>query len=542
MDSFYNLIIVDDEYIIRDGLVHFKWERFGFNVVGSASDGKEALELMEKYPVHLVITDIKMPIMGGLELCEIIHEKYPLTKVIILTGYKEFEYAQHAIRTGVAEYLLKPVELSAIEDLMKKIKQEIDEYLCNDRQLKESLPLAKETFLRNLVEGVTTDLIEIDEKSNNLEIYLNHDYFTCSVFQIDFEQSSYLVHQKIQLNQLLKQCLHTFLISVNSIYYYFDIDFKLVLIYNFDAPDNSLSTYHYIEKMVEQFHTLIKDCALNNGAFVVYAGTGNIYNSVTYLSTTYKQALQALELRFFNDKSELFYAWREKSIYTNCENYYPYEKEQALMNIVLSGKEQNISQSLSDFWLDLGNSLNQINPEHFKNIVIQLLNMLERNLQKFNTHLSEFIPNTLYYSEYITSLSSVTIVRTEVENIFRKSTLYITKLQNSSKSSSYQAVTQAIKYIEENFADKITLTEVAENVFLNPCYLSLQFKKETGMNFVDYVKKVRIEKSTELLKRIDLKAYEVCSAVGYQDYKYFSEVFKDFTGMSPIEYRQKILI
>lgn len=540
MDTLYNLIIVDDEYIIREGLLHFKWERFGFSVIGSASDGKEALELMENNQVHLVITDIKMPIMGGLELCEIIQEKYPLTKVIILTGYKEFEYAQHAIRTGVAEYLLKPVELSAIEDLVKKIKQDIDKNICKDRQLRESLPLAKENFIRNLVNRLATDLIELEEKSNNLEIYLSHQYFTCSVFQIEFEHSSFNEHQRIYLNQLFKQSIHTFLLSANSIYFYFDSDFRLVLIYNFNIPNDSVSTYRYIEDMVEQVHSLIKNCFRDNDTFSVYAGSGNIYNSVTYLSTTYKQAIQALGLRFFNDKTELFYAWKEKSIYTNCENYYPYEKEQVLINIVLAGKDELIPQSLSDFWLDLKNSLKQINPQHFKSIVIQLLNMLERNLQKFNIHLSELIPSTLYYSEYIASLSTVTSVRNEVENLFIKATLYISQLHNCAKSSSHQAVNEAIKYIEENYTDKITLTEAADKVFLNASYLSLQFKKETGMNFVDYIKKVRIEKAMELLKRIDLKAYEICNCVGYQDYKYFTEVFKDFTGLSPLEYRQKI--
>ena len=493
MESLYNLIIVDDEYIIRDGLVHFNWENFGFKVAGSASDGKEALELMGQHAVNLVITDLKMPVMGGLELCDIIQKKYPQTKVIILTGYKEFEYAQQAIRTGVVEYLLKPVELSAIEELIVRVKQELDkqrgtELLIDSyqKQLRDSLPLAIENFLRSLVHGGITDLSEIEGKSNNLEVYLNHSYFTCSVFELNIEQTDSDVIDSKRMNRLINEDFRNISESA-SIYYFFESDNKLVIIYNFEADESQSSTYQYIEALTERLHSSVKNCIQQTNCKSIFAGTGNIYSSITYLAVTYKQALQALELRFFNDNSELFFAWKEKSIYSNCENYYPYEKEQILINIVLSGNKEEVPKSLEDFWSDLGNSLKQINPEHFRNIVNQLLNMLERNLQKFSIHLSEFIPDNRYYSEYMASLPSVTSVKAEIKNIFVKTADYIDQIQNRTRSSSFHAISQALKYIEENYANNISLTEVAEKVFLNASYLSFQFKKETGMNFVNYL-------------------------------------------------------
>lgn len=129
----YNIMIVDDEDIICDGLMSFDWESYGFKAVCSASDGAEALSLMKNLKIDVIITDIKMPVMDGLDLCMHINRMYPTCKIVLLSGYKEFEYAKTAISLGVSEYLLKPVDMNELTGLLKKLKKQLDrEHGVND--------------------------------------------------------------------------------------------------------------------------------------------------------------------------------------------------------------------------------------------------------------------------------------------------------------------------------------------------------------------------------------------------------------------------
>lgn len=122
----YNIMIVDDEYIICDGLMSFDWESHGFRAVCSASDGEEALGLMENQKIDVIITDIKMPVMDGMDLCMNVSRRYPACKIVLLSGFKEFEYAKAAISLGVSEYLLKPIDMNELAGLLKKLKGQLD--------------------------------------------------------------------------------------------------------------------------------------------------------------------------------------------------------------------------------------------------------------------------------------------------------------------------------------------------------------------------------------------------------------------------------
>jgi two-component system, response regulator YesN len=179
MEELYKIIIADDEFIIRDGLEAFNWGLCGFTVTGSVSNGKKVLQLMDKDPADVIITDIKMPIMDGLELAKILNSKYPKSKIVILTGFKDFDYARAAISSGVSEYLLKPVDLSELELLFHRLKEELDNeqktvIAVNNfkKQLSESLPAAIEDFFRGIIDGKINDSFEIAEKINLLELVL----------------------------------------------------------------------------------------------------------------------------------------------------------------------------------------------------------------------------------------------------------------------------------------------------------------------------------------------------------------------------------
>jgi two-component system response regulator YesN len=544
MQDLYKVIVVDDEFIIRDGLMSFKWEKHGFSLVGGASDGSEAFELMEKNQADLIITDIKMPVMDGLALSQKIYESFPSTKVIILTGYKEFDYALTALRTGVVEYLLKPVDLDELEVLIDKIKNELDEIhskeklLCSyERRLKESVPMAVENFLRGIVEEKITDMNEIEETMNILEIYLKRPFYSCAVFKAEVDSPDF--SQRIK--PLLINRLNYQMSLLNLGFFYFNSTMEVVFILNFEQPESQISTFDYLTDTVQNIRQIFVEAFSDYKDLSISAGVGSIYNNLLYLSASYKQAQMVLQRKFFSESSELFFAWKEKSIDINTIIDYPYEKEDSLITAVLEGEKDRITPCFTTFWEDITLVLKQKEPNYFKALIVQLINTLERRLNKHGTGLSEIAKIDPPFSDFIDLIPSLSKMRSSIETIFVKASEHVADMNSSVKSPSHNAVMQAVKYIKEHYNEKITLNEISEKVFLNPSYFSVQFKKEIGKNFVDYIKEVRIEKAKELLKRIDLKAYEVSEIIGYQDYAYFTETFKELTGLSPVKYRQKLV-
>lgn len=548
MNNLYNVIIVDDEYVIRDGLMSFKWEELGFKPSGSASDGEEALRLMEGAPADLLITDIKMPIMDGIELTEKISSMYPACKIVILTGYKEFDYVQKAIRSGVIEYILKPIDLFELEQLIIKIKtnldaehQETELIESYQKQLKESLPLAVENLLSRIVTNKITNLLDIEESMNLLEIYLERTFYSCAVLEINAKKE--YESQLEGIKKTLWSCLNE-LINVSCLgYFYFNSMTKVVILFNFELEDKKASPFDFLTMQTQIIYAAVEDTLKKEGFLQpeIYIGVGNIYNNILYLSLSYRQACKALQRKFFDENVDSFYAWKEKSSYLQIIDYYPFEKENLLINFILDGNKAQSIEYFNSFWDELMIVQDRADPNHFKNAVNQLLNMLERRLVKHGTTLREITNVSLPFTEFIVRISTVSKLKESVQHIFIKACDAITEINDSVKSSSHAAIKEVIKFIDEHYNEKITLNELAEKVYLNSSYLGIQFKKETGKNFVDYLKEVRIGKAKELLKGIDMKIYEVSESVGYHDDKYFREIFKELTGLTPFEYRQKLI-
>lgn len=188
----YKLILADDEADVREGLAEqIDWAGLGFMVMDTAENGKEAAELIEKHVPDVVVTDIQMPFMSGLQLSDWIRTHYPSTKIIILTGFEEFEYAQQAIRLQIDEYLLKPFSSGELAEVLRKVKRNIDEELAERENVqsltahyRQSLPILQSLFLSSLVSRRLPDA-EIREKSRNYELDLDGDGYMVSVISVD---------------------------------------------------------------------------------------------------------------------------------------------------------------------------------------------------------------------------------------------------------------------------------------------------------------------------------------------------------------------
>lgn len=530
----YKMIIADDEFHIRDGLQCFEWDTLGFHITGSAANGKKALELMESDPADVILTDIKMPVMDGLELSRIVHDRFPSCKVIVLTGHKDFEYARAAIGAGVYDYLLKPVDLNELKKLSRQLKIQLDEERQTAeqmnvyrRQLAEALPAAAHSLFLGILEG-RVDQDEIREKMDLLELGMNHRYYACIVFKLGTAKS----FVEISLLENFAKLYNADIFTVKN-------KGQVILLWNFDLPAHYTSAHSYlldsVRKLKQRLNSLKEGCPSGK----MTAGIGNIYRNLPSLAKSYQEALKSLEGEFFNEEESIFYCWQDNRSIPPESFEYPYGIEEKLVGDIFNKNREDSLLHLTEFWDELENNRGFHNPVNIRNAVLQLFNVLERKTARMEHSLKDLLGTPPPFTDFVNRFSTLGELKREVAKAIKGVIDILPELDRDARTSCYLAVQTAKKYIMEHYHEKISLSQVAEHVHLNPSYFSVQFKKETGMNFVEFLSMYRTEKAKELLKRCDLKIYEVGIKVGYENQKYFTDTFKKYTDLTPKEYRNR---
>ncbi|MDB5052486.1 MAG: response regulator [Bacilli bacterium] len=537
MDDYYKIIIVDDEFFIRKGLQAFPWEKYGFIAIGTAVNGKQALELMEKEAADVVVTDIKMPIIDGIELSKALYEKYPACKIVILTGYEDFNYVKTAIRVGVFEYLLKPIDLNELSLVFNRLKAVLDEkkqgnklMLSYEKQLKETLPFAVENFLKEILNQTIKGLDEIEEMMDLLEISAKKSFFVCAVYQ--FEQIQDDEIRKGMEAFFEKKNTHSFIFTNHSV---------ITAIINFDTDDNIELPYQKIEKVIEESMVTLQSFFDKPLAYSIQISVGDVCRNILSLSNSYEQARVLLKKSFFKQGSQIAYIWQEDTNFNKNIPEYPYDIESQLVDSILEGNKEKSFIHLNRFLAEFYNSAIQVEPDYIKSIVKQLLNFLERRLNKYDTSLEQVMVVELPFTRLVEAQKTFHDLKGCVQEVILKVADFINTVNAKVKTSSHIAVNQVVQFIQDHYHEKISLNRAADHVYLNASYLSIQFKKEVGKNFIEYLKEFRMEKAKELLKRSDLKVYQISEKVGYQKQQYFTDSFKEFTGMTPMEYKQKTI-
>ncbi|WP_171633918.1 response regulator [Paenibacillus plantarum] len=541
MNDTYKMMIVDDEFEIREGLNSFYWERFQFQVTGLAANGKQALDLMQRTDVDIVLTDIKMPVMDGIELSREIAMHYPHVKIVILSGYKEFSYARDALQAGVSEYLLKPVDLKHLSESMMKLKLQLDaERLSSQKlqsyenQLAGSLPAARDYFFQSLIEDTLPEYHEAKEKMSLLEIEMNATYYCCAALKL--ETKSYhdgtlpdnimtKVHTILERHLDAGQCQsYTLRKKAGELAVFLNLNATSV------PPRRSLSLlFEQIIGSIEQ-----------ETACQSIVGLGEVYQSFLSFPDSFKQARSVMERNIFWERGGLF-LWEPADGHPVERKEYPYPYETKLLDAVLEGNLDNSLLHFQQFWNSCGLDSERDEFSIVLKYLTPLFTMLERRLDLHGASFESMASLRIPFSEFIERYPTMSTLKMALDRLISDITMQIKKINDDVQTTSHSAVQQVKKYIEEHCSEKITLNQMADLVYLNPSYFSIQFKRETGINFIDYLKNCRMEKAKELLRRIDLKVYEIGELVGYLDRKYFATTFKSHTKLTPLEYRQSFI-
>jgi two-component system, response regulator YesN len=511
MSAMWRAVIVDDEPVIRMGIkASLDWAGEGIEIAGEYANGAEALELLHREAVDILITDIKMPIMDGLELTRKALEACPLVKVVLISSHSDFEYVREGLKLGVVDYVLKhtlePEELLLVIRKCKELLQEDRQEQHRRRGL--SLDV-QERERKRYEQELKRHLVQQTDRmaAGGYPDWLDNSYIAASMrlngVRAIEEQQGYL-YKSVLLDQL-----------VGSLYE------KRPQAIAAQTGENELFFLMPSDRIPEQeLHRLRGFLEQQYGVSVTigYArGTG-----ISEIRERHGRSRIALERGFFEGAG----------IYADTGSQSPESGERDLLRVpaIEPGMGADRLHDVTAAW-QARYAAGGIAPQSLKEEASRVLSVLFKHEVDPVLLVESF--DRLFKSESLAELCSML---SEQFTELRKHRPAV-----SEASSSHNPIARAVDYIHAHYLDTLTLQQVAERVHVSKNYFSILFKKSTGHNFIDYVITLRVQKARELLSLTDLKVYEVAERSGFHDVKYFGKLFKKMTGYSPIEYRDNRL-
>lgn len=529
------LFLVEDEALIREGLRdNIPWEQFGYKFVGEAGDGEMALPLIRKAKPDVLITDIKMPFMDGLELSKILHVEFPKMKIIIISGYDDFEYAREAIEIGVEQYLLKPITKSMLKKTLTELKDKIEQDLeQNDYQtmyqneIHEYEQFNRRRLFEKILEGEIS-VSDIYQEAAKLNLELNASSYNLIFF--GFQEKKSLARDEMnELADRQELVLHYFQRTPQFILFRWNVNCYGLLLKG--EPEE-------MEKLVTKAVENIQKAKPEEKRLMdYYIAIGHPVERLSLLSECYREVNHFSSYRFIYPKLQVF---SEDTL----APYLKKDEEESLVDVVPSQMDPEI---IKDF-LQRGNS-NEIHDfvdgylsgikkalesRMFRDyVVLNLRFTVMAYLQSMGVS-QEMVEERLQYDikDFTTDAENITPYFEEL----LQTGFYFGKRENDNQSK--KVLRKALEYIDENYMlESLSLNSVAGEIDVTSNYLSAVFSQGMEKTFVEYVTGKRMEKAKKLLLTTDKSSAEIAQEVGYKDTHYFSFVFKKTQKMSPREFR-----
>lgn len=509
------MLIVDDEPVICKGLTTtIPWSDIGVEVVGSACNGKDALSFMYKESIDLVLTDVYMPEMDGLELSKHISKDFPKSKIIVMSGYDEFEYARQALRLGVEDYLLKPVDVNDLIELVKQLRQRIIEQKRDEKNLKQEL-ISKQILHYLFGSPISPeDMIKSENMISSYRILISElpDYYLLK----DAYTKKELTALKEEWKHQIEQAFSKFKLDSISI---FGHENELITIqYNSDESKLNdqcmINVYKSIGKLGDH---LIRG---------VVSSHQQILSTIPKLRKEICTNLQ--DSRVVDERINFIENDNQKKV----EAIYPKKIEVQLQEAILKQDQALISYLLKDMFKSFEKE--RLTLLQVLNISRKLESVLKNQLQNqyYGSHLDE-IHFILHKDVDLKIYNS----HQAIKHLLMIDISYLTESLDT-KNNNHWIIESAKKYIQKNYQKDIKASDVADQHLITPNYFSMLFKQETGYSYSEYLNILRIKKASELLVNESNKVYEIAEYVGYKEYKYFAHIFKIHLGMTPTQYRR----
>ncbi|QUI22437.1 response regulator [Vallitalea pronyensis] len=530
----YKLLIVDDEKLVRSSISQIiDWHSLGFSEVYEAEDGEQALDIALKIKPHLILTDIKMPFMDGLALTKHIKKHLPASYMVILSGYDEFELAQEAICLGVKDYILKPIGAKTLYGKIKAICQEMNgelkqrDYLTKMKnQLHQSLPLLRERLLHQLI-CTPGNNERILEGLQALEISFDVSPYSVCVVEPDLSA--------IQAKDDELYCFAVKNIISDTIGKQYDVfsdhASRIILVFNNHPYLTSLENRNILSTTLQVIQNNVND----HLHIPLTSAMGTTVKEMHLLHNSYTKALLALECKYTLGKNNIYDI--HDLDYIQSEFYYPFDTSSYLLEAIKAGEIKNIKHTL----LSIASLLKKQETLTFVNIkliFIEIITNILKVMAKTNGLSTTIWAEGIALYDTLEKLNTIDDMVKPVEAFCMH---VAEKLTLSRNNSNHNIIAKAKHYIDHHYhLEDLSLNTVADAACVSPVYLSSLFKKETGINFKNYLINKRMEKAMELLKTTQLKTYEIAHLVGFPNPHYFSVSFRKYTGESPTDYRKNV--
>lgn len=528
MDTYTVLLVDDEEEVIQVITKKINWKGLGFTVIGYANNGVKALELVEEYQPDVVVTDIKMPYMDGMELAARIRSEYPATKILFFTGFDEFEYAREAVHLEVEEYILKPlnsIELTNVFTEMKiKLDQEISEKRNRETLKKyylESLPLLQTNFYSTLIEGKIPEA-ELEKYMSDYQIVFEGAWFCCLVIHTSSGQVPENMDPLLLATSVQRQAEER--IGSRWRAKCFTYLGNTVLIAQLDSESD-------IAELTDECDRFCRYAARIIGA-VVTVGIGPACRRISDIALSYAGAREAVSYRVIYGASrainikEIAPGEMRGSVPSN-------DSELAnLFKMIRLGSAEEIERAVSLYMESISEPVKSLQQYHAA--VMELVSAFYRFAADQDVSVTEFRQDLGGLYSRLHDLEPDAMRRW----ILDTGLALHEKLTAARSRSTKSFVCRAEEYVRDHFnEEELSLDRICEVLGVSNSYFSSIFKKETGKAFIGYLTDYRMEQAASLLLNTDEKSYIVAKKVGYADPNYFSYVFKRKYGVSPSKFR-----
>ncbi len=546
------LFLVEDEIVMRDGIKsQINWEKEDIEFVGEASDGELAWPMILETRPDILLTDIKMPFMDGLELSALVRKELPDTSIIILSGYDEFVYAQQAVSLGVTDYLLKPLPPGKLLECIRRVQEKIEnERAQSDSVWSEELAREQKDAEKNLLFRalVTNDrpLKEILAMSDHLQIHISARYYAVILMTVRGKENAIP-------DEELRQAIAS-LVEQEEGWIFFDRNengFAMI-----GTANSSDDLQESEKKLIKSLKELIEA----GDEYAWFIGVGEIVNRISDMDKAYYSANKALSYRFIGGLNRVVYA-DDASLKKNSERAEDPPRDtdasgtrdpedfpkldvngavmndnsrEMLANFLRTGTYEEVEPFMEGVFGSIGENnlgsyvfLTYLSMDLYF-AMIRFLREMDRRVDEIDEKLGDI--NTLLKKQIT------------VEEARCYLTAYLKELihlrDHNTQKRYGKILREAVAYIDDNYdQEDISLNKVAQTVGLSPNHFSSIFSQEIGMTFIEYLISRRMEKAKELLRTTQMRSSEVAYKVGYKDPHYFSSTFKKIQGMTPREYR-----
>ena len=520
-------LIVDDEKIILNGLIHLiDWGKLGIEIVDALTDSQLALQVLQTKSLDLLITDVNMPNVSGIDLIKAIRASELNIKVIVISGYDDFSYVRQCFLLGVENYLLKPVDELELSKLLEDISGNILQKRNTLKLLENDIDKVKKHVLHRLIIGNLHD-DEMKSILTRVGIPLDKDTYVVATSVI-YGKDNLLEH----INEIMKEiedffselaedsnkaalkisieCLHT---ASNEI--------SVLFMYNKKEIKSTAEIRNDLNKVWAKI--------IERHPVTHFTAIGSVQNNLHSLADSYTDAKKMSSYDLIMPKNSVINYSSMQKLETDFIQRLNLNLQQ-LDDLLIKENDDKINQIIGNIFAKI-RACSEITPYECKRIITEMIFHLFGTLGMLGIPIDQSdMDQSLLFN--ILNLPTLDAMQDELTEI----ALRYWKVHNTNVHS-HPTITKILKYINQHYYEEISVKTITELFYINPKYLGQLFKQQTGYYFTDYLSNVRIEKAKELLVNTNLKSYDIAMKVGFTDSSYFANVFKKKVGVYPTKYR-----